>query len=151
MNIKYIFAVIAVCLPFVTTAATTPVTRIFSTSTDWSALTGIPMSRHDVKFVNTTKTVANGMTLYYLDAFPCYGFGEDARIWLGAKNKSDGAIRIACLYPPREINFAWQFAARDDFQKQTTGLMTCNVSGDGTTLTVDLSKCEKSHAWDEYR
>jgi len=151
MNIKILFAFIGLFFAIGADAATSPLVRIFSTSTDWAGLTGLPLSRHDVKFENANKIVNKGMRLYYLDGFPCYGFGEDARVWLGGNKKQDGNIRIACVYPPREINFAWEYANIDDLQSKTTGLMKCNISGDGVVLTVDLSKCDKSVRWEDYK
>lgn len=130
----------------------TPVQRvsIFSTSTDWQGITGLLLQEYRGKFVPDKKLIGNGLVLYYLDGFPCYGLGMGVRVWLGPNNKHDGDLRIACVYPPKEIKFAWRNALRDADEAKSTGLLTCPVKGD-RELTIDLSKCEKETGWDDLR
>lgn len=128
-----------------------PRISIFSTSADWQGLTGLVYHEYHGKFVPLASMVGKGLVLYYLDGFPCYGLGEGVRIWLGPNNKHDGELRIACLYPPKEINFTWRNATRDADQAQSTGILTCPVESDGRELTISLSKCTKGPDWDEYK
>lgn len=129
-----------------------PRVSIFSTSTDWQAITGLLLNEYRGKFIPDSKLAGNkGVVLYYLDGFPCYGLGDGVRIWFGPNNKHDGELRIACVYPPTEINFSWRNATRDADDAVGTGLLTCPVRSDGRDLTIDLSKCERGKDWDEYR
>lgn len=130
--------------------APTPRVSIFSTSTDWEGVTGLQLSQYRGNFIPDTRLIGKGLVLYYLDGFPCYGLGEGVRIWFGPNNKQDGSLRIVCLYPPKEINFAWRNATRDANQTATTGILTCPVKGE-RELTIDLSKCTRGADWDEHR
>ena len=133
------------------TPAPTPRISLFSTSTDWQALTGLRYSEYRDKFIPSSGIVGRGLVLYYLDGFPCYGLGEGVRVWIGPNNKHDGELRIACLYAPTEINFTWRNATRDADQAVSTGILTCPVDSDGRELTIDLAHCEKGPDWDEYK
>ncbi len=130
-------------------ATSTPRVSIFSTSTDWSALTDLSLNQYGVKFLPDKNVIGKkGLVLYYLDGFPCYGLGYAVRTWMGPKQENDGDIQLACVYAPREIKFAWRNATRDADQAAATGLMTCPVTGD-RELTVDLSKCTLKTGWGE--
>ena len=133
------------------TPAPTPRISLFSTSTDWQALTGLRYSEYRDKFIPSSGIVGRGLVLYYLDGFPCYGLGEGVRVWIGPNNKHDGELRIACLYAPTEINFTWRNATRDADQAVSTGILTFPVDSDGRELTIDLAHCEKGPDWDEYK
>lgn len=133
------------------TPAPTPRISLFSTSTDWQALTGLRYSEYRGNFIPSSGIVGRGLVLYYLDGFPCYGLGEGVRVWIGPNNKHDGELRIACLYAPTEINFTWRNATRDADQAVSTGILTCPVDSDGRELTIDLAHCEKGPDWDEYK
>ncbi len=127
----------------------TPRVSIFSTSTDWAALTDLSLNQYGVKILPDKKIVGKqGLVLYYLDGFPCYGLSYAVHTWMGPKNNRDGDIQLACVYPPREVKFAWRNATRDADQAAATGLMTCPVTGD-YELTVDLSKCTVNTGWGE--
>lgn len=128
-----------------------PVVRVgvFSTTTDWEAVTGLRLREYRGKFVADKKLVANGLELYYLDTFPCYGLGAGVRVWLG-NGKQDGDLRIACIYPPQEIEFAWRNASRDADEGRTVGMLKCPVKDQGD-LIIDLSKCEKTLNWEDMR
>ena len=125
---------------------------VFSTSTDWQAITGLLLNEYrgilkpDSKLIGT-----KGLELYYLDGFPCYGLGDGVRVWLGPNNKHDGDLRIACVYAPETINFSWRNATRDADDGRGTGLLTCPVDADGRDLTIDLSKCVLGKDWSEYK
>lgn len=125
---------------------------IFSTSTDWQAITGLLLNEYRGHFKPDSKLIGTqGLVLYYLDGFPCYGLGEGVRIWMGPNNKHDGDLRIACVYAPETINFSWRNATRDADDATGTGLLTCPVDADGRDLTIDLSKCQKGKDWSEYK
>lgn len=130
----------------------TPRISIFSTSTDWEAVTGLYLNeyRGKFKYSNNNKLIGRGLILYYLDGFPCYGLGEGVRVWLGPRGEHDGELRIACVHAPTEIKFAWRNATRDADQAATTGLLTCPVTGD-RELTIDLARCTRGPDWESYK
>ena len=134
-------------------SATTPAPRvsIFSTSTDWQAVTGLTLNEYSGKFISDKKLVGRGLVLYYLDGFPCYGLGFGVRVWIGPDGKSDNDLAIACVAAPTEIKFAYRNATRDADQATTTGILTCPVSDRGRDLTIDLSDCIVGPDWDEYK
>ena len=134
-------------------SATTPAPRvsIFSTSTDWQAVTGLMLNEYSGKFSSDKKLVGRGLVLYYLDGFPCYGLGFGVRVWIGPDGKSDNNLAIACVAAPTEIKFAYRNATRDADQATTTGILTCPVSDRGRDLTIDLSDCIVGPDWDEYK
>lgn len=132
--------------------APVPRVSIFSTSTDWQAITGLLLNEYRGHFKPDSKLIGNkGLVLYYLDGFPCYGLGDSVRIWMGPNNKHEGDLRIACVYAPETINFSWRNAMRDADDATGTGLITCPVDSDGRDLTIDLSKCDKGKDWSEYK
>ena len=131
--------------------APVPRISIFSTSSDWQALTGLRYSEYRGEFIPSSNIVGRGLVLYYLDGFPCYGLGEGVRVWIGPNGKHDGELRLACLYAPTEIKFTWRNATRDADQEQSTGILTCPVESDGRELTIELSQCDKGPDWDEYK
>lgn len=128
-----------------------PRVSVFSTSTDWEGLTGLSYHEYKGKFITSSSLVGKGLVLYYLDGFPCYGLGYGVRVWLGPNNKHDGELRIACIYPPSEINFTWRNATRDADQAVSTGLLTCPVESDGRDLTINLSECKKGKDWKDIK
>ena len=133
------------------TPAPAPRISIFSTSTDWQALTGLRYSEYRGEFIPSSNLVGRGLVLYYLDGFPCYGLGEGVRVWIGPRNTHSGELRLACLYAPTEIKFTWLNATRDADDEQSTGILTCPVESNGRELTIDLADCEKGPDWDEYK
>ena len=130
---------------------TQPSLSIFSTSTDWQAVTGLTLNEYSGKFISDKKLVGRGLVLYYLDGFPCYGLGFGVRVWIGPDGKSDNDLAIACVAAPTEIKFAYRNATRDADQATTTGILTCPVSDRGRDLTIDLSDCIVGPDWDEYK
>lgn len=155
-QLSYFFIGLLCSFPMITNAATTdpkPVVArpsIFSTSSDWEAVTGLRLGQYSVNFIHNSKIIGNGMELYYMDGFPCYGQPSRVQIWLGPNGKSDRDMLITCLFPPETINLAWRHAKRDATQDTTTGMMTCPVTGT-YNLTIDLSKCTMGKEWKEYR
>ena len=127
-----------------------PRVSIFSTTTDWSALTGLPLRQFVGNFEWNNSDVKQGLVLYYLDAFPCYGEADSVRVWLGANNKSEEKLRLVCVHAPKSISFAWRNATRDADQAQSKGILTCPVSGE-YELKIDISKCTTGPEWKEYR
>lgn len=125
---------------------------VFSTSTDWQALTGLQLHQYTGEFKTDKKLVGSrGLELYYLDGFPCYGLGYGVRVWVGPNGKHDGNLQIACVYAPTEINFTYRNVTRDADQGQSTGMITCPVSDSGRKLSIDLSKCRVGDNWSEYK
>lgn len=130
---------------------TQPSLSIFSTSTDWQAVTGLTLNEYSGKFISDKKLVGRGLVLYYLDGFPCYGLGFGVRVWIGPDGKSDNDLAIVCVAAPTEIKFAYHNATRDADQATTTGILTCPVSDRGRDLTIDLSDCIVGPDWYEYK
>lgn len=148
--------IFALCGIFVLTSAVaadapTPRVSIFSTSTDWQAVTGRTLNEYSGKFISDKRLVGRGLVLYYLDGFPCYGLGFGVRVWIGPDGKSDNDLAIACVAAPTEIKFAYRNATRDADQATTTGILTCPVSDDGRELTIKLSDCTVGPDWDDYK
>lgn len=140
------FASVAYCAD-----ATSPRVSIFSTSTDWQAVTGLMLNEYNGHFIADKKLVGRGLVLYYLDGFPCYGLGYGVRVWVGPDGKTDNDLHIACVAAPRQINFAYRNATRDADQATTTGILTCPVRDSGRELTIDLSDCVVGPDWPEYK
>lgn len=125
---------------------------VFSTSTDWEALTGLTLRQYTGRFkIDKSLVGRSGLVLYYLDGFPCYGLGYGVRVWLGANGATDGTLQIACVYPPTEIKFTYRNAARDADQSVSTGMLTCPVTADARELSIDLSRCTRGRDWSEYK
>jgi len=156
---KFISAVILslLCLPgfadVTPPPAPAPVTRVsvFSTTVDWAAVTGLPLRQYSGKISGTKKSlVKDGLVLYYLDSFPCYGEADSVRVWLSPNGKMSGHLRIVCVHKPDKISFAWRNATQEATQARSTGILTCPIEGN-TNFKIDISKCEVGKDWDEYK
>lgn len=130
--------------------APVPRVSIFSTSTDWEAVTGRQLHEYRGRFSGRSSLIGRGLVLYYLDGFPCYGLGGSVRAWIGPNGDSNDYLRLACIAAPKTIQFAWINAARDADDKTTTGILTCQIDGDGRDFDIDLSKCTRGPDWDDY-
>ena len=128
-----------------------PRISIFSTSTDWEAVTGLTLSEYRGTFIPDSKLVKKGLVLYYLDGFPCYGLGAGVRVWVGPNGQNHEHLHIACVAAPTEIKFAYLHASRDADDQTTTGIITCPTNGKGRELTIDLSDCVVGPDWKEYK
>ena len=127
-----------------------PRVSIFSTSTDWQAVTGLTLNEYNGTFISDKRLVGRGLVLYYLDGFPCYGLGYGVRVWIGPNGQNHEHLHIACVAAPTEIKFAYRNATRDADQATTTGILTCPVSDSGRELTIDLADCIVGPDWDKY-
>ena len=133
-----------------------PVVRrysIFSTSTDWEAVTGLSLAEYRGTFTSPDKKLigSKGLVLYYLDGFPCYGLGSWVRAWISPNGKADEHLRIVCVYPPTEIKFAWRNADAQAIEATTTGLLTCPVETNGREMTIPLSRCTREDDWKDMK
>lgn len=137
-------------LPAICADAPSPRISIFSTSTDWEAVTGLNLAEYRGTFIPDSRLVGRGLVLYYLDGFPCYGLGEGVRVWIGPNGQNHEHLRIACVAAPTEIKFAYRNATRDADQATTTGVLTCAPRDSGRELTIDLSDCKIGPDWDDY-
>ena len=122
---------------------------IFSTSTDWEAVTGLSLAEYKGTFTSPDKKLIGnkGLVLYYLDGFPCYGLGSWVRAWISPAGKPDEHLRIACVYPPTEIKFAWRHADAQATEATTTGMLICPVEAHGRDLTIPLNRCVREDDW----
>ena len=157
---KKIFSLIFalfVCDSFADT--TTPPTKpapgprvsIFSTTVDWSAVTGLSLHQYTGKIHGVDrKFVKDGLVLYYLDSFPCYGEADSVRVWLSPNGKMVGNLRLVCVHKPEKISFAWRNADEQALDARTTGIITCPISGE-RNFTIDITDCEIGKKWTEYR
>lgn len=127
-----------------------PRVSIFSTSTDWQAVTGLLLNEYRGTVIPDRNLVKRGLVLYYLDGFPCYGLGEGVRVWVGP-DWNHQHLRIACVAAPTEIKFAYRNALRDADEATTTGILTCPVKSDGREMTIKLSDCTVGPDWKEYK
>lgn len=135
------------------TPSVPPVRRVslFSTTVDWRGVTGLPLAQYTGKFTGINSSLLkNGLILYYLDSFPCYGEADSVRVWISGNGVADGNLRLVCVHTPTEIKFAYRNAPQDAEQAETTGLLTCPVSGD-YELRIDLSKCTRGPDWKDYQ
>lgn len=142
---------ILLSLPAICADAPSPRISIFSTSTDWEAVTGLNLAEYRGTFIPDSRLVGRGLVLYYLDGFPCYGLGEGVRVWIGPNGQNHEHLRIACVAAPTEIKFAYRNATRDADQATTTGILTCTTRDSGRELTIDLSDCKIGPDWDDYK
>lgn len=132
-------------------AADGPRISLFSTTVDWAAVTGLSLNQYIGKVTGKDKDlVKNGLVLYYLDSFPCYGEADSVRVWLSPNGKMSGNLRIVCVHKPDTISFAWRNANEMALDAQTTGILTCPIKGD-RYFTIDISKCERGPDWTEYK
>ena len=127
-----------------------PRISIFSTTTDWAALTGLPLRQYVGNFTWTNSDVQRGIVLYYLDAFPCYGEADSVRVWLSPNGKMSGNLRLVCVHKPETISFSWRNADEQALDSVSTGIITCPVNGD-RNFTVDITQCQRGKDWKEYK
>ena len=124
---------------------------LFSTSVDWQAVTGLPWNQYTGKISGTSKyLVKEGLVLYYLDGFPCYGEADSVRVWLSPTGKMVGNLRLVCVHKPDTISFAYRNATEDALDARSTGILTCPVTGK-RNFSIDISKCIRGKDWKEYR
>lgn len=144
-----------ICIPAfaddINTIPPAPRVSLFSTTVDWAGVTGLPLSQYTGKFSGGTPALLkNGLVLYYLDSFPCYGEADSVRIWVSPRGDAVGTLRLVCVHAPDMVSFAWRNATADAIQAETTGVLNCPVSGD-YELKIDLSKCTRGPDWREYK
>lgn len=142
-----------ICVGAIADTPPQPVPRVslFSTSVDWAAVTGLSWRQYSGTITGNDKSfIKEGLVLYYLDAFPCYGEADSVRVWISPNGKMDGHLRLVCVHNPEKISFSWRNATDDATQARSTGIITCPVSGD-RRFTIDLSKCERGPNWSEYK
>ena len=133
------------------TPTPTPRVSLFSTTVDWAAVTGLSLRQYTGKISGTKKSlVKEGLVLYYLDSFPCYGEADSVRVWVSPKGQMSGNLRLVCVHKPEKISFAWRNAKEDATQARSTGILTCPVDGD-RYFSIDISKCEVGPDWTEYK
>ena len=133
------------------TPAASQCVSLFSTTVDWEAVTGLSLHQYTGKIKGTDRDlVKQGLVLYYLDAFPCYGEASNVRVWLSPNGKSNQSLRIVCIHKPETISFAWRNAGEDALDARTTGILTCPIDGD-RNFTIDISKCERGDDWSKMK
>ena len=128
-----------------------PRVSIFSTSTDWEAVTGLTLNEYRGTVIGDAQLVKRGLVLYYLDGFPCYGLGSGVRVWVGPNGQNHEHLYIACVAEPTEIKLAYRNATRDADEATTTGILTCPVDGGGREFKIKLSDCVVGPDWDDYK
>jgi len=137
-------------------AATTPTpsVSVFSTSTDWEAVTGLRLREFRVQFGRDRTMGQIGTELYFLDAFPCYGQTDSVRAWVSpALNfdwDSNALMRITCLAIPKTVQFAYREAKRGAAQSTTRGILTCETGQDNGRIMIHLENCTRGPDWGDY-
>ncbi|MBO7052843.1 MAG: hypothetical protein J6W27_00175 [Alphaproteobacteria bacterium] len=130
----------------------TPCVSVFSTTVDWEGVTGLRLRQYNGTVTGMDKQlVKQGLILYYLDSFPCYGEADSVRVWLSPNGKMDGKLRLVCIHKPETISFAWRNADKDATDAVTEGILTCKIDGKKRDFTIDISKCEQGKKWKEYK
>ena len=133
------------------TPSTPPRISLFSTTVDWQGVTGLQLSQYTGTFSGgNASLLKNGLILFYLDSFPCYGEADSVRVWVSPRGDVSGNLRLVCVYPPKEVRFAWRNATKDAEQAETTGILICPVDGD-YNFKINLSKCDKGPDWKNYK
>ena len=128
-----------------------PRVSLFSTSVDWAAVTGLPWQQYRGELSGTSRfLIKEGLVLYYLDAFPCYGEADRVRVWLSPNGKMSGHLRLVCGHKPETISFAYRNATEEALDARTLGILTCPVSGD-RHFKIDISQCVRGKDWMEYK
>ena len=128
-----------------------PRVSVFSTTVDWAAVTGLSLRQYTGEITGRNKSlVKNGLVLYYLDSFPCYGEADSVRVWLSPNGKMSGNLRLVCVHKPETISFAWRNADEDALDARTTGVIKCPITGD-RNFKIDISDCEIGKDWSEYK
>lgn len=128
-----------------------PRVSLFSTTVDWEAVTGLSLHQFTGHISGTSRLlVKEGLVLYYLDAFPCYGEADSVRVWLSPTGKMSGNLRIVCVHKPETISFAYRNATEDALDARTLGILICPVTGD-RNFKIDISKCIRGKNWAEYK
>lgn len=128
-----------------------PRVSLFSTSTDWAAITGLPWQQYRGEISGTSRfLIKEGLVLYYLDAFPCYGEADSVRVWISPNGKMSGHLRLVCVHKPETVSFAYRNATEDALDARTLGILSCPVTGN-RNFKIDISKCVRGKNWTEYR
>ena len=128
-----------------------PRVSLFSTSVDWAAVTGLPWQQYRGEISGTSRfLVKEGLVLYYLDAFPCYGEADSVRVWLSPNGKMSGHLRLVCVHAPETISFAYRNATEEALDARSIGILTCPVVGN-RDFKIDISKCIRGKDWTEYK
>ena len=134
-----------------TPPAPTPRVSLFSTSVDWAAVTGRPWQQYIGEISgHDRKLIKEGLVLYYLDSFPCYGEADSVRVWISPKGEMNGHLRLVCVAAPKTVSFAYRNATQEALDARTTGILICPTTGD-RHFKIDLSKCEVGSKWTEYK
>ena len=114
-------------------------------------MTGLPLRQYTGKIKGGDRDfVKQGLVLYYLNAFPCYGEASNVYVWLSPKGKASNYLRLVCVYKPEKVSFAWRNATEDAVEARTTGMITCPIEGE-RDFTIDISKCEHDKDWKDIK
>ena len=150
---KFLSIIAVVFLSLSAFADTLPAPRVslFSTSVDWAAVTGLPWQQFSGQVVGGSRNLLkDGLVLYYLDGFPCYGEADSVRVWVSPKGEMNGYLRLVCVATPETVSFAYRNAKQDALEAKSTGILICPTNGE-RHFKIDLSKCEIGPKWTEYK
>jgi len=148
---KKVLIFIVFLFGFINISMADPLTRVsvFSTSVDWAAVTGLGLRQYTIDVTGGNKDlIQQGLVLFYLDGFPCYGEADSVRLWVSPKNKVSGNLRLVCVHKPENISFAWRNAEEKAYDTKTEGIFNCPIS---SNLKIDLAKCTQGKKWTEYK
>lgn len=119
---------------------------IQSTSVNWEAVSGLWLREYRLRFTDIGGRGKSGLEVYYLDAFPCYGSGQNVFVWMNSKT-TDASVDMICLRRPQDVKFAYRAAKKGASQAKTEGIITCKVE---KNLTVKIDNCEEM-SWKDFQ
>ncbi|MDR0448890.1 MAG: hypothetical protein LBG89_00300 [Rickettsiales bacterium] len=144
-----LFAFILIATAFSATPAPLPsAAALFSTTSDWEALTGSRYSVYDVRFGRNKAMGDLGMEIYFLDSFPCIGEVAKTFTWVSPSGNfawdRNAGLSMGCVFRPQELKFAFRKIRARAPQGPATGYLVCvpEVGGD-RTISVRLETCEE--------
>ena len=128
---------------------------IFSTSTDWEAITGLRLSEFNIRFGRDKTMGAIGTELYFLDGFPCYARAENARAWVSPSIAyaidKDAFMRVVCLAVPPVTQLAFREVSSNASHARSTGMLTCPTEKSDRDILINLALCERLDNWGDYK
>lgn len=128
-----------------------PCISVFSTTVDWEGVTGLRLHQYTGTVGGISRLlVKEGLVLYYLDMFPCYGEADSVRVWLSPTGKMSGDLRLVCIHKPETISFAYRNATEEAVDGRSVGILTCPIEGN-RDFKIDISKCIRGKDWTEYK
>lgn len=116
---------------------------------DWEAITGGRFAEYEMRFGRDESMGEKGLELYWLDGFPCMGETGNVFTWIAPAKKFDwddraDKIRVACVFPPAEVRFAFREAREKEPEGRATGFLVCRPEViTGRQISIKLEDCNE--------